>query len=212
LTVARSDGSQEWLVVEDWSERALGHTTPRPLRWSQDGRYLYFTNRPVPDGCAVFVNGSDLQRVSLADGSVTEIVPAVGLWLSLSPNEDKLAYVGYGDRGLVLRDVATGRERQTQIKAAEEPGDTHVGHIVWSPDRKSLMLTVAIDACGPPENRAHTIVRVDAETLSQTTIITQDDRLFTTDAWPQAARVLLKDRDGKSHWLNPKTGSLEPSE
>ncbi len=212
LTVARSDGSQEWTVVENWSELALGYTTPRPLRWSQDGRYLYFTNRPVPDGCAVFVNGSDLQRIDLTDGSVREIVPSVGLWLSLSPDETTLAYVGYGDRGLVLRDLLTGRERQTQIEAAEEARDAHVGHVVWSPDGEVLMLTVAINACGPPEGRSHSLVRVDAETLSQTTVIVQDNRLFTTEAWPKADWVSLEDRDVKTWWLDPETGNLEPSE
>lgn len=73
------------------------------------------------------------------------------------------------------------------------------------------MLTVAIDACGPPEESTHTIVRVDAETLSQTTVI-KDDRLFTTKAWPKADRVSLEDRDGEGWWLDPETGDLEPSE
>ena len=86
-----------------------------------------------------------------------------------------------------------------------------MGRIVWSPDGEALMLTVAIDACGPPEEGTHTIVRVDAETLSQTTIIPQDDRLFTTEAWPRADRVLLKDQDGKTWWLEPEAGAMEPS-
>jgi len=212
LTVARSDGSQEWPVVESWSELALGYTTPRPLRWSEDGRYLYFTNRPVPDGCAVFVNGSDLQRVDLADGSVREIVPPVGLWLSLSPDERQLAYVGYGDRGLVVRDLSTGRERQTQVEAAQETGDAHVGHVIWSSDGEALVLTVAIDACGPPGERVHTIVRIDAETLSQTTLITEDERLFTSEAWSERGRVSLRDPDGKRWWLDPRTGELTPAD
>jgi hypothetical protein len=211
LTVERSDGSQEWTVLDTWSELALGYTTPRLLRWSSDGQHLYYTNRPVPDGCAVFVNGSDLQRVDLSDGSVTEVVPSVGLWLSLSPDETTLAYVGYGDRGLVLRELTTGHERQTPIDAFGEAQDAHVGHIVWSPDGDALMLTVAFDACGPPEESTHAIVRVDAETLSQTTVMTQDDRLFTTQAWPKADQVLLKDRNGKTWWLAPETGDLEPS-
>jgi hypothetical protein len=212
LTVARFDSSEEWTVVERWSELALGYTTLQPLRWSSDGSHFYFTNRPVPDGCAVFVNGSDLQRVDLSDGSVTEIVPAVGLWLFLSPDERELAYVGYGDRGLVLRDLSTGRERQTQIEAAEETEDAHVGHVVWPPDGEALVLTVAVDACGPPEERAHTIVHIDAETLAQTTLIAEDERLFTSEAWSERGRVSLRDRDGETWWLDPETGDLEPAD
>jgi hypothetical protein len=212
LTVARFDSSEEWTVVERWSELALGYVTPEPLQWSSDGNRFYFTNRPVPDGCAVFVNGSDLQRVDLSDGSVTEVVPAVGLWLSLSPDERELAYVGYGDRGLVLRDLSTGRERQTQIEAAQETEDAHVGHVVWSPDGEGLVLTVAIDACGPPEARAHTIVHVDAETLAQTTLIAEDERLFTSDAWSDRERVSLRDRDGETWRLDPETRGLETAD
>jgi hypothetical protein len=212
LTVARFDSSEEWTVVERWSELALGYVTPEPLQWSSDGSRFYFTNRPVPDGCAVFVNGSDLQRVDLSDGSVTEVVPAVGLWLSLSPDERELAYVGYGDRGLVLRDLSTGRERQTQIEAAQETEDAHVGHVVWSPDGEGLVLTVAIDACGPPEARAHTIVHVDAETLAQTTLIAEDERLFTSDAWSDRERVSLRDRDGETWRLDPETRGLETAD
>lgn len=211
LTVARSDGTQEWTVVDAWSELALGYTTPQPLRWSSDGRHFYYTNRPVPDGCAVFVNGSDLQRVDLSDGSVTEMVPAVGLWLSLSPDETKLAYVGYGDRGLVLRDLATGDERQTAIEAAEEAEDTHLGHVVWSPDGEALMLTVAMNACGPQENRRHAIVRIAAGTLSQTSVVPESDRLFVTAEWPEPHRVLLEDGNGETWWLNPETGDIAPS-
>jgi hypothetical protein len=211
LSLERSDGSQEWTVVDIWSELALGHTTPRPLRWSSDGRQFYYTNRPVPDGCVVFVNGSDLQRVDLSDGSVTEVVPSVGLWLSLSPDETMLAYVGYGDRGLVLRDLASGRERQARIEAAEEPEAAHLGHIVWSPDGEALMLTVAIDACGPQEDRTHAVIRVDAGTLSQTTVVPDSDRLFITEVWPEPDRALLKDENGETWWLNPETGDIAPS-
>jgi hypothetical protein len=208
LTVARSDGSQEWTVIDAWSELALGYTIPQPLRWSSDERYFYYTDQPVPDGCAPFVNGSALQRVDLSDGDVTEVVPSLGLWLALSPDETTLAYVGYGDRGLVLRDLASGRERQTPIEATEDAGDAHLGHVVWSPDGEVLMLTVAIDACGPHEDRRHAIVRVDAGTLSQTTVVPESDRLFITEAWPETDRVLLWDRDGETWWLNPETGDV----
>ena len=83
LKVKKTDGTVEWTVVDEWSRSGLGYTTPQPFHWSRDGRYLYFTNEPVPDGCGLFVNGSDLHRIDLSDGSVTELVPSSGLWLSL---------------------------------------------------------------------------------------------------------------------------------
>lgn len=115
LNVSKTDGTVEWRVVDEWSAQALGQTTPKPFAWSQDECYLYFTNFGVPDGCPRFVNGSDLHRVDLSDGSVTEVVPVVGFWLALSPNESQVVYVGYGDRGLVIRDLATGEEREVAL-------------------------------------------------------------------------------------------------
>lgn len=151
-----------------------------------------------------------IQRVDVSDGSVEDIVPPVGLWLSLSPDETTLAYVGYADRDLVLRDLSTGRERQAQIKAARDVAEFHLGHLVWSPDGSTLMLTVAFDACGPPEGRTHAIVRVDAQTLSQSIVLPEDDRLFTTQTWSKADRVTLHDRDGNAWDLDPWTGDLHP--
>jgi hypothetical protein len=57
LDVKKLDETVEWTVVDEWSPLALGYTIPAAVRWSSDGRYFYFTDRPVPDGCSMFVNG-----------------------------------------------------------------------------------------------------------------------------------------------------------
>ena len=109
-------------MVDAWAPYGLGYTVPRPFHWSNDGRYLFVTNDPAPDGCALFVNGSDLQRVDLSNGEVTQIVEPVGLWLSLSPDETKLAYLSWEGRPTAgrarlsewcgERDQAAGRRSQ----------------------------------------------------------------------------------------------------
>ena len=118
LTVTDAAGTSRWAVVDAWAPYGLGYTVPRPFHWSNDGNYLYVTNDPAPDGCALFVNGSDLQRVDLSNGEVTQIVEPVGLWLSLSPDETKLAYLSWeGDRPLVVRDLASGAENAIKLPA-----------------------------------------------------------------------------------------------
>ncbi len=201
LKVSKADGTLEWVVVDEWLEWGLGYTIPQPLQWSRDGRYLYFTNQPVPDGCAVFVNGADLHRVDLSNGGVRELVPSVGLWLSLSRDETMLAYVGYGDRGLVIRDLVTGAERETKL----DPGQSYqAGNIIWSPDGTALILTLALQPCSTDWADSTSIIRVETTTLEQTTLIREDKRLFITVEWSVVDKVLLRDR-GDDYWLMDAT-------
>ena len=205
LSVTQTDGTAEWVAVDEWSGFGLGYTTPQPFHWSRDGRYLYFTNRPVVDGCGVFVNALDLQRLDLGDGSVSEMAPSLGLWLSLSPDETTLAYVGYGGRGLVLRDLLTGIERETVL----DPVSSYAaGHVVWSPDGAALVLTLAIRPCFADWAESVSVLRVQVETLEQTTLIREDERLFITAEWPALERVLLRDDEGNEWWMDASTGAL----
>jgi hypothetical protein len=205
LKLGKLDGSVEWSVVDEWSALGLGYTVPQAVRWSADGSYFYYTNRPVPDGCAMFVNGSDLQRVDLTDGSVIEVAPSVGLVLSLSPDETMLAYVGYGDKGLVLRDLASGEERPTQLARTDNAA---AGSIVWSPDGAALMLTVATNYCGPADQRMHSIVQIEVATGEPKTLIEDDAHLFTTVEWSQEGAVWLVDGEGQYWRLDPITGEV----
>lgn len=208
LKISQTDGGLEWVIVDIWEEWGLGYTIPQIVQWSQDGRYVYFTNRPVPDGCAVFVNGLDLHRFDLGDGSVTELVPPVGLWLSLSPDESTLAYIGYADRGLVIRDLATGVEREMKL----EPGpDYQAGHIVWSPDGVALVLTLALRPCTTNWADTTSIVHVDVATLEQTTLIAEDPRLFITAEWITENQVLLRDNDDIEWLLDMTAGQVTPN-
>lgn len=205
LKVSKADETLEWVVVDEWLEWGLGYTIPQPLQWSRDGRYLYFTNQPVPDGCAVFVNGSDLHRVDLSNGSVRELVPSVGLWLSLSRDETMLAYIGYGDRGLVIRDLATGAERETKL----DPGQRYqAGHVIWSPDGTALMLTLALQPCLTDWADSTSIVRVETTSLEQTTLIREDKRRFITVEWSTVDKVLLRDGGGDYWLMDATTGQV----
>ncbi len=205
MKLSRTDGTTEWVIVDEWSEWGLGYTVPQPLHWSHDGQYLYITNKPVPDGCAVFVNGSDLRRVDLISGDVKEILPSVGLWLSLSPDETKIAYIGYGKRGLVIRDLATGTEQEVPL----DPGkDYQAGHIIWSPDRNTIVLALAIRPCSIGWADSTSIIRVNVATLESATVLREDKRLFIPVEWETADQVLLKDKDGNSWLMNVATGQV----
>jgi hypothetical protein len=136
---------------------------------------------------------------------VVQMAPSAGLWLSLSPDETTLAYVAYGGRGLVLRDLGTSTEREVKL----DPGQNYTaGHIVWSPDGAALALTLALEPCSTNWAAAVAVLRVQVETLEQRTLIQEDERLFVTTQWPEPDQVLLQDEVGNSWWMDADTGQV----
>jgi hypothetical protein len=209
LEVVSADSAVKWTLVDQTLNYGLGYTTPRPFQWSDNGRYLYFTNLALPDGCAVFHNGSDLYRADLSNGQIIELVPPWAWWVSLSPDERTAVSLRWNGAALdlVARDIATGDERQTQL----ETKYTQAGDIVWSPDSQALMLTLAANPCDPAR-WVQSIVRVDLVTLSLILLIRDDKRLLTTTGWSEANKVLLTDQTGNSWTIDATTGALVKEE
>lgn len=160
LRLTHADGTQ-WTPVDEWRPYGLGWTWPSVLQWSPDGQALYFTNIPVPDGCALFVNGSDLWRVDLSTGRAARLAPVLGISLALSPGAETLAYIdGRGAPELVLRDLATGAERRVRVAVEGQ----QAGDIRWSPDGATLEIAVANEPCG--NATTYSTVRVDARSAA----------------------------------------------
>jgi hypothetical protein len=207
------DGKTHWTIIDKWQEMGLGFPMPEPLSWSQDHKHFYFSHRLIPDGCSAFPFLTDLQRVNLADGTVTELLPQSAVALALAPAESQVAYIGYGERGLVLRDLVTGEERETKI----DPGkDFNVGNILWSPEGNALALTLAINPCtgvyGVSKTvwaESTTILWVDAKTLQQKVLLKEDSRLFITQEWNDPGKITITDGAENSLWsLNVDTGEI----
>jgi hypothetical protein len=210
LSVIKTGGAPEWAVVDAWMSLGLGYTVPEPFTWSRDGQFLYYTNRPVPDGCAIFGNGSDLHKVDLRNGHTTVVAPVGGVWLSLSPDEQTLAYWGVGGRQLVLRTLSTGTEHEVRV---DVPAGSQAGHFVWSPDGSALVLTLAIRPCSGQVSASHwadatSIVRVEVATRKVTTLVDEDNRLLITTGWPATNTVTLKDSVDEEWRMDPATGQV----
>ncbi|MBP7688895.1 MAG: hypothetical protein KA765_13340 [Thermoflexales bacterium] len=213
LTVTDMDGSQEWTVENAETEAFLDNRTAWPLAWSRDSKHLYFTHREGGnDGCFGTDDfyGTDLLRFSLADAQATSLVPSVGYWLALSPDESQLAYLNSDNlitTDLVVRNLVTGAERRTPVEERVQQPDSRATNLIWSPDGKAILYTVKLAVCGngPP---SHSIVRIEIDTLHRKVLIHEDARRFVTTKWDSSAKVTLQDKDGKQWWMNPTTGQV----
>lgn len=204
MRVNKADGSAAWLPVATWSSFGLGYTTPQPVHWSPDGRYLYFTNAPVSDGCALFVNASDLQRLDLTNGEVQEVLPANTTWsLAIAPDGKTVAY----SKGVevALQDLTTGDVKLQKITDGES--NIQVGNFIWSPDSRQLAFTLAYAPCQPPD-WSHSILSIDAQSLTTTTLLDQDQRRFIVMDWPESSQLLLTDPDGQQWLLDSRSGAI----
>lgn len=204
LRVKKADGSVEWMPVAEWSCFGLGYTTPQPLRWSPDGRYLYFTNTPVADGCGLFVNASDLQRLNLVDGTVTEILPSGVTWsLAVAPDGETVAYSK--DDQLYIRNLFTEDYASVRVEGPES--NAQWGNFVWSPDSQQLAFTIAYAPCQPPDWR-HSIVVVDTQSMTMTTVLEKDPRRLTATTWIDTSQLMLIDQQQQQWALNVHTGTV----
>jgi hypothetical protein len=212
LSVWRTDGSIAWAVVDQTSNWGMGWTTPRPFHWSKDGHFLYFTDYGVPDGCPGFGNGWGLSKVDLTDGGMTEVIPSVGNWMALSTKEEWLAYTPRSAHAVVIRDLATGQESTFALETGKDDPTISTGHILWSTDGSSLILTVALDRCQALDKMRHSIVRLDLSTGAETVLVDRDERWLVTQSWPNPDEVILLDAQ-EHHWrMDANTGEVTRAE
>ncbi len=201
LTVSSTDGTLIWPVVAGWRPHGLGAAFPRPLDWSPDGRYFYFSNVPLVDGCVFYVNGSDLWRVDLESGQALELLPDSGLVVAVAPDGERVAYRAYGGRGLVVRHLLDGEETEIEL-----PLDGDIGSMAWSADGRLLLVSVGQEICGPPEDRTGALVAVDGETGEAAVLLGPDDRLFAVKAALPEGSFALERPDGTTWGFDPAQG------
>ena len=205
MVVARTDSSKTFTVIDRWSNFGLGYTIPQPFRWSQDEHYFYFKNLPVPDGCSVLLNASDLQRVDLRTGQIKEVMQPVHTWILLAPNDKTVAAVNHGV--LLLGDIAEPDTRRTDF--ALTSNTESIGAIQWSTDSKQFVLAQLFDVCTQtPFGSKSSIVWVDATSGQARVLIKEDARRFVAERWRSLHEVLLRDKDFQRWILNTKTGAL----
>ena len=203
LYVESTDSDLVWTVVDEWRSSGLGADYPGPLQWSADGRYLFFTNIPQPDGCSVFVNGGDLWRLDLQTGEAAQLLPFVGMAMALSPDSQTLAYYRSSyEANFHLHDLASGAEISLYLPDYGDPWQ-QIGGISWSPDGRQLVLIQVLDPCGA---RLTAVSRLDLAEGEFVTLIEPGERDFTLLNWLRDREIRLLDGDGRIWYLETNSG------
>ena len=70
------------------------------------------------------------------------------------------------------------------------------------------MFTAEVDTCQMPDFLSTSVIRVDAERLSQTELIQENKEWLTTIEWPEVERVRLEDKNRQRWWMNATTGEV----
>jgi hypothetical protein len=206
LLIRAADGDPAWSVVDQWSNYGLGWTRPAVVRWSADGQSVYYTNFPVPDGCALFVDGWDLHRVDLNSGKDTTILDRSNLVFALSPDERALLVLDRSESpALVWQDLA-GERPELRIPLELEP-NWQAGAITWSPDSQKAVLAVNTAPCDAA-NEKGSIVLVDLTARTTKVLVEDDPRLLVPVEWPEQDTIIVRDRDGAQWQLDPETGAV----
>ncbi|MEA4908550.1 MAG: hypothetical protein VB089_13060 [Anaerolineaceae bacterium] len=207
LEVRQISGGHSWPLVDAWMDWSLGYSVPAGIGWSSDGRYLYYTQRPQPDGCALFVNGSSLVQVDLRTGRQRTVLDGdQTLWLAISPDDRTLAYPHREDSmQLVLLDIAGGGAQAVPLDVAE---NSVAGALAWAPGGSRLAVTVAIDPCDPL-HWEHTILLVDPDTLQARILVPRDERRFVVQEWLDEDTLLLLDMDDQAWTVDAVSSQLK---
>lgn len=212
LSLADVQNGLTWTPVAEWRNYGLGYTTPRIVYWSTDGRYLYFTNAPHPDGCALFTNASDLQQVDLTDGTVREVLPAESMSVVAVAPDGTIAMVRQKTIALTTLDNVgnldkVGNDETVEIHLDFEDGNLQLGNLVWSPDSRQLAFTVAFAPCQPPAWR-HAIYLLERTSESVQQVMSPDEGRMQLVEWVDETQLLLADIDGQQWLLDLQDGQL----
>ena len=203
LQISKADGTDAWTAVADWRYSGLGAATLKVLQWTSDEQYLYFTNAPTPDGCALFMNASDLQRINLTTSTVEEILP-VGTTPSLDvAPSGTVAYIQA--RELHLFSPDTGEHRVFEPTVLEP--DTTWGNLFWSPTGHQLAFVVAYHPCQSPE-WSHSVVLLDLETGMEHVVLDKDNRRVWITGWLNEDQLALRALDQIEWVLDLSDGAV----
>lgn len=211
IKVVNGETNQQWTLPCELFEQC---SILFPIRWSYDGRILYFAPAPADSGAPAGIYlFSALAMIEAKSGKWELLLPDSERYydFAFSPDEDYLAYnQSSGDlpgEPSVTVGVLTLKNKKVQQHNLD---GKFAGNIVWSPYKPRFVFQIQ-----DPENGS-SIVYFDIETNTLRYVLRNEESDFNMSLWDENNLVSLEKRDWKtrltSDWLlNPFTGALQPA-
>ena len=211
IKVVNAETTQVWtLPCELFDECSILF----PVKWSRNGRILYFAPAPTSSGAPAGIYlFTALAMIEAKSGKWEMLLPDSDRYydFTFSPDEEYLVYTQSsgdlpGDPSVTLGILRLKNKKDQQHKL----DGVFAGNIVWSPFKPRFVFQIQDPDSGS------SIVYFDIDTSTLKYVLKDEQSDLYISSWEENNLVKLQKTDWvthlKSDWLlNPFTGELEPA-
>jgi hypothetical protein len=204
------DWKLKWTLLDE-VESGIGGSEPIFHGWDTDVGYFFYSFRHQVGGNCEFFSVPDTtwERLNLISGQIDEFPLPFGYEHARSPAGDLLAYITYDpELALVIHDSSSQEEKRIDLPVDRlGPGEKAAGGLAWDPGGSSLILTLSAGTLCDQESPDFALVRLNVQTQE---VIWQEniDSLVTAQLWHPSGKILLKDWNGYTWWINAASGKI----
>jgi len=164
------------------------------------------------DGGCYFFDDSGLSYIEVETGMVIHLTMPDGFEHTISPDESILAYIDADESlRLVFQNIETQEKQEVQLPVPTSSGTPEAGHLIWSPDGKALVLSVASnDSCSMGE-LSFSLIRVDVEASAVLPLLSNEKRLVVAEKWHPSGFILVRDWNQNTWWIDDRRGEAASS-
>lgn len=190
VTVNCANQDKPWVLVEKWAEQGLGYPLPSLLGWSVDGKYAYFYDSIIPDGCQPRGGfEQDLRQVDLNTGAIKFFPITWTGGMALAPDSSKVIYYNRQAGEVGIYDLVGQEEQRISFDLPIGLDDWDAGDFTWSPDgQKAIFIIDYGEACFPS---GVSLRLVDAQANKVTTLLERENQTLSIIEWSEPNKVLL---------------------